>query len=739
MQFNLGTVFLVLAILANIGLGFLVLRTKTTSATSRLFFLMTLNASLWITVNYLSVRATTSELTLAYARTELALATIHSMMVFFTVHTYPMAKVRLKPLLSILTLGSTLVVSALCFTPLIFASLSGYGKASEVTPGPLIFLVGLANILIIGSSIATLVGRIRHSKGEQRRHAYFLLGGVLITNAGGFFTNFILVNIFHFNNLLPVPPYLSLGFAAVMVYAILTQHLFDIRIFIRRTVIFSSLVAFAFLTYSLIVYVATVLLGSRGQLNTGGPNVYIDLITIIIVGFSYEPIKVWLSERTDKWLFKKEYEQEVVIKELSQKLNNVIALDEALEVVMHTTAKALHLHHAVTYVFQQADRGEQAIKRIKQIGYASTQRLILEERDFVMAYFCSHSKIIFTENFLDELAHEKLMLEGKKIPEGYKSQAEFIREHAVRAAVAKKLEQLEVAVAMPLVLKDQPIGLILLSSKQSNESYSKQDLTLLELVGDQAISSIQKAKLYEGDQMKSEFVSIASHELLTPISAIEGYLSMILDEKIAGKGLDPQTTDYLSKCFSSAKRLSMLVKDLLSVSRIESGKMKFTAQQLDSTKSIQDTIDQLRFIAQEKQITLKFKKPEPAFPPVLADPDRTSQVLINLVSNAIKYNRAGGEVTITTELLKKEQMVSISVRDNGLGMDKDQMSHLFEKFYRVDTKETMGILGTGLGLYITKSIVERMGGAINVQSTPGKGSAFTFTIPLLQVEKSIAT
>jgi signal transduction histidine kinase len=533
--------------------------------------------------------------------------------------------------------------------------------------------------------------------------------------------------------------YASAIFIILTSYAILTQHLFDIRIFIRRTVIFSSLVAFAFLTYSLIVYLATLLLGSRSQLNTGGPNVYIDLITIIIVGFSYEPIKVWLSEKTDKWLFKKEYEQEVVIKELSQKLNNVIALDEALEVVMHTTAKALHLHHAVTYVFQQADRGEQAIKRIKQIGYATTQRLILEERDFVMNYFCTHAKILFTENLLDELEHEKSLLEGKKFPEAYKSQAEFIRDHAVKAAVAKKLEQLEIAVAMPLVLKDQPLGLILLSSKQSNESFSKQDLTLLELVGDQAISSIQKAKLYEGDQMKSEFVSIASHELLTPISAIEGYLSMILDEKIAGQGLDAQTTDYLSKCFSSAKRLSMLVKDLLSVSRIESGKMKFTAQQLDSTKSIQDTIDQLRFIAQEKQITLKFKQPEPAFPPVLADPDRTSQVLINLVSNAIKYNRAGGDVEVTTELLKKERMVSITVKDNGLGMDKEQMSHLFEKFYRVDTKETMGILGTGLGLYITKSIVERMGGAITVQSTPGKGSAFTFTIPLLEVEKSIAS
>jgi signal transduction histidine kinase len=522
-------------------------------------------------------------------------------------------------------------------------------------------------------------------------------------------------------------------------YNIIANHLFDIRLFVRRTLIFSFLVGFAFLVYAILIYTFTFLIGSRQETNFTGFNLLVDLITIIIVGFSYEPLKIWISEKTDKWLFKKEYEQEVVIKELSQKLNNVIALDEALEAVMQTTAKALHLHHAVTYVFQQADKGEQAIKRIKQIGYASTQRLILEDRDFVMSYFCSHPKITFIEEFNADLEREKELLERKRVPEGFASQAEFIRSHAIKVAVAKKLEQLEVAVAMPLTLKDQPIGLILLSSKQSNENYSKQDLTLLELVGDQAISSIQKAKLYEGDQMKSEFVSIASHELLTPISAIEGYLSMILDEKIAGKNLDPQTQDYLSKCFSSAKRLSMLVKDLLSVSRIESGKMKFTSQQLDGTKSIQDTLDQLRFIAQEKNINLKFKHPEPALPPVLADPDRTSQVLINLVSNAIKYNRPGGEVTVNAQLLKKERMVSITVADNGLGMDKEQMSHLFEKFYRVDSKETVGIIGTGLGLYITKSIVERMGGAITVQSVAGKGTTFTFTLPLLEVEKSSAS
>ena len=330
------------------------------------------------------------------------------------------------------------------------------------------------------------------------------------------------------------------------------------------------------------------------------------------------------------------------------------------------------------------------------------------------------------------------MINDKKHPEEYKSLSEFIRAHAIKAAMYKKLESMDIAVAMPLWLKEQPIGLILLSGKQSDSNFTSVDMTLLGLVADQAISSIQKAKLYEGDQMKSEFVSIASHELLTPISAIEGYLSMILDEHIAGNNLDDQTKDYLGKCFASAKRLSMLVKDLLSVSRIESGKMKIEPQQLNLQKTIQDTVDQLRFVAEEKKVTLIFEAPNPPLPFAWADPDRTAQVMVNLVSNAIKYNRPeNGTVTITTSLNKHDHLITTSVTDTGMGMNREQMSHLFEKFYRIDSKQTMGILGTGLGLYITKSIVERMGGSINVQSTPEKGSTFSFSVPVLQVENAV--
>ena len=155
------------------------------------------------------------------------------------------------------------------------------------------------------------------------------------------------------------------------------------------------------------------------------------------------------------------------------------------------------------------------------------------------------------------------------------------------------------------------------------------------------------------------------------------------------------------------KRLSLLIKDLLSVSRIESGKMKIDLQQLDMGKMITDTIDQLRFVAANKKITVTFVKPTEPLPPVWADPDRTMQIMVNLVSNAVKYTPKGA-VTITGSVDKKQDFVTVSVTDTGLGMSKAGMAHLFTKFYRVDTPETTGIVGTGLGLYITKTLIEKI-------------------------------
>jgi len=273
-----------------------------------------------------------------------------------------------------------------------------------------------------------------------------------------------------------------------------------------------------------------------------------------------------------------------------------------------------------------------------------------------------------------------------------------------------------------------PIGLMLLSAKRSGEAYQPADLSLLEAVGHQAIIAIQRAKLYEGDQMKTQFVSIASHELLTPIAAIEGYLNAIVEKN--KDIMAPKTGEFLGNVNSAIHRLSTLVRDLLSVSRLESGRIDITPQAFDIGHSIKETAAQLEFVAKEKGITLKIESLPAHLPEAYADPERTTQVLMNLVGNAIKYNRPNGSVTIGVEPTHHSNSLKISIQDTGIGMSHEQMSHLFEKFYRVASQETVGIVGTGLGLYITKSIVERMRGQITVKSVPNKGTTFSFILPV---------
>lgn len=280
-----------------------------------------------------------------------------------------------------------------------------------------------------------------------------------------------------------------------------------------------------------------------------------------------------------------------------------------------------------------------------------------------------------------------------------------------------------------------PIGLILLSPKLSGDPYSPRDLELLDAIGNQAITTIQRAKLYEGDQMKTQFVSIASHELLTPISAVEGYIHLVLEQK--KEQMNPKTLEFMQNIHSAISRLSTLVKDLLSVSRLESGRISINPEPFDISKSVHETLVQLEFVAKEKEIELKLEPLPAKLPQIFADPERTTQVLMNLIGNAIKYNRAKGAVKIAVSAPSEQAVVQIAISDNGIGMTKEQMSHLFEKFYRVDSSETTGIVGTGLGLYITKSIIEKMGGTLTVTSIKDKGSTFSFTLPVAPSPTSV--
>jgi PAS domain S-box-containing protein len=222
----------------------------------------------------------------------------------------------------------------------------------------------------------------------------------------------------------------------------------------------------------------------------------------------------------------------------------------------------------------------------------------------------------------------------------------------------------------------------------------------------------------QANRAKSDFVSTVSHELRTPLTMIQGFSELLLERHL---GKD-QALEALNQVHSSAERLSRLVGDLLSVSSIEAGRIAIRTAPLELAEVIDQVVAPF---AHKREVSTELAGP---VPPVLADRDILTQVLTNLVSNAVKYSPGGEPVRVAAR--KNGTKVVISVQDRGIGLTKEQQGQIFQKFFRADRKEVRRVGGTGLGLFITKSLVELQGGAIWLESEHDRGSTFFFSIPL---------
>lgn len=298
----------------------------------------------------------------------------------------------------------------------------------------------------------------------------------------------------------------------------------------------------------------------------------------------------------------------------------------------------------------------------------------------------------------------------------------------------------------------------------------------LQIVSDKLAHANEHLKTL--DQMKTEFVSLASHELLTPVSAIEGYLSMILDEKLS-KVEDPNTKKYLDRVYLSAKRLARLIADMLNISRIEEGRLLVQKADVDLSTLVKQVVDEIKFKADEHKQKVVFENPDGPSRvgegqraevgwATYGDADKIKEIVINVLGNAIKYSKDPGEIKIKISKVPTEQVQStwnkieeviktqplddqeaiksiadphfsdfigkeqllISVTDQGIGIPKDELPKLFKKFHRIGDYTTAESQGSGLGLYITRALVELHHGRIWADSAGmGKGSTFTFSAP----------
>ena len=298
----------------------------------------------------------------------------------------------------------------------------------------------------------------------------------------------------------------------------------------------------------------------------------------------------------------------------------------------------------------------------------------------------------------------------------------------------------------------EELGYIVLGNKKSGNPYSSQDVRILAIIANELVIAIQNALRFEEiqkfnitlqeevkrqtgqlreanrrlrllDQTKDDFISMASHQMRTPLTSVKGYLSMVL-EGDAGK-LNEKEKKLLNQAFTSSQRMVYLISDLLNVSRLKTGKFVIDNTETNLAEAIAGEVEQLKETAEARNLKLNYQKPE-NFPTLMLDDTKMRQVIMNFMDNAVHYTPSGGKIDVA--LKDTGQAIEFTVTDNGIGVPKAEQHNLFSKFFRAGNAKKARPDGTGLGLYMAQKVIIAQSGSIIFHSEEGKGSTFGFSI-----------
>lgn len=327
--------------------------------------------------------------------------------------------------------------------------------------------------------------------------------------------------------------------------------------------------------------------------------------------------------------------------------------------------------------------------------------------------------------------------------------ADFLGCHPSDVKHIKDHLHLKTLYVIKLVARRQIVGLLVIGYGTSVKQVSATDMELLDRLSDSIGVALDNKLLFEEnqhvlaqlresnaklvalDEAKDDFISMASHQLRTPLTSVKGYTSMVL-EGDAGK-LTAQQKKLLNQSFFSAQRMVYLIADLLNVSRLKTGKFILDMNPVNLADIVEEELTQLKEMAAAHSLRLSYTKPK-KFPEVVLDETKTRQVIMNFVDNAIYYTPAKGHIEVS--LTETHSTIEFKVRDDGMGVPKGEQHHLFTKFYRAGNARKARPDGTGLGLFMAKKVILAQGGAIIFDSVEGKGSTFGFVFSKHKLEEN---
>ncbi|MFW0837890.1 MAG: ATP-binding protein [Candidatus Komeilibacteria bacterium] len=524
-------------------------------------------------------------------------------------------------------------------------------------------------------------------------------------------------------------------FVVILAYAIIKHRFMNIRLIIKQSTVFiSSIIATIGISY----FIYNLLIWNWPRIH------HWELLALLIALLILQPIRNWFGNIANRYFFADIYNYQEVLRELSHHLTAIIDLDEVVGSIVGTMSEAFRLEKIGVLLCGRGKTVQHKCDVVQSEGFQARELRGLLSGEWLVKYLEMTRSALLTDDIpiilrtliADELKDKLLQWQAKMTAAG-------------------------ASVCVPLLKEGKLIGVMILGQKLSRESFSNEDLELIDTVSNQASVAIDNALLYQQvkdfnaqlqdkirvatknlqrtnsklkyananlqqlDEAKSEFLSIASHQLRTPLSGIKGYLSM-LQEGDFGK-LPPKIKTVIKELFTNADRMSRLINTFLNISRIEADRLVINHSPVNVYALTRDTWKDFRVAAKKKKLHYTCEVPRGSLIMSL-DEDKIKDVLINFIDNAIKYT-ASGFVKVSAQRVKDN--VRVEVSDSGVGIRQSDLDNLFEKFSRGKEIAKINTSGSGLGLYIARKIVEAHGGEVFVDSSgEGKGSTFGFRLPL---------
>ena len=592
-----------------------------------------------------------------------------------------------------------LVLAPLSFTPLVVRNVEYIDGQVLFQAGPLFDIQTYTVIAYCLLGLYILVSRLKRSTSSRRSQLYSLIVAFIFGLVGNILAGFIFANNAYWQVARPLSIFFMI---CIIAYAMVSYKLFDIHLFVvRASAYLTTLLAITFIFIAPFVFVLNYALG--GRLSTGQFILVVALSAALVYILQY--LRRYFDKLTTKLFFRQYYDLQDVLDQLS----NILVRTADQKVLRGETARVI----------------EAALKpaMLRYIVFADDVKKDANLAKRLDAYTVQHGITLVDA---DEV--------------GTKGEG-----------LASALREERVALAVKLQTTHEDLGFMILGHKQSGEQYAERDKRLLSVAADEIAISLQNVLRFEEiqrfnvtlqeevdiatrklkrqnkrledlDNIKDDFISMASHQLRTPLTSVKGYLSMVI-EGDAGK-INVQQTKMLGQAFSSAQRMVFLITDLLNVSRLKTGKFIIDAAPVDLSETIAEEVEQLHETAQVKSIKLLYKKPKD-FPRLMVDEVKIRQVIMNFIDNAIYYTQAGGSITV--ELEDKPSTVELRVVDNGIGVPRSEQHHLFTKFYRATNARKARPDGTGLGLFMAAKVIVGHSGSVIFNSKEGKGSTFGFS------------